>query len=585
LPGTYAVEVSCQGSLSRATYPPLIVASGDVAMELEVDPGAKIVGRVRNAAGAPVGDVTMILSKNQTIDEKWWRPRFMQTDRDGRYEIAGLPGGTFALRARATDIFEYGGGGEDVVVAVNAVVERNFVVEDTGAVSGKVVDGDGRPLGNISLTLDRGAQDMPADVSRSTDASGNFAIDRLRPGDYFVNAQRSWAYDSKSARERVTVRANEKSTLTITIAENTGAISGVVTDADGTPAVDAFVSVEKYSAGARLEKYDQTANGPIMTTVDGTFIASKLPLGNTYTIRAFRKGGGDGVVENVAIGGSARIQLAKLGSIAGTVRSWNTALDELSISVDGKQIAGRSEHFFRTNGAFVIEDLPAGHYTINAGSEGKAGSAVVELASGERKTGVLIELVSLVTVTGRVVDLATKQPIAKANVEARAIGGETRFALAFDPNDRSYISDANGRFTIKRVPLGKVVLMPRGGGYEQVFSVRKIAGTSVVDIGDIPMVAASTGNAGESGLAFVDDYDFGQLDRAQLVVKSVKPSSPGALAGIKVGDIITSVNGIDTTGYGTMNSYALFHVAAAGTKLSITLARGISVNITLAPRE
>ncbi len=45
-----------------------------------------------------------------------------------------------------------------------------------------------------------------------------------------------------------------------------------------------------------------------------------------------------------------------------------------------------------------------------------------------------------------------------------------------------------------------------------------------------------------------------------------------------------SVDGIDMTGYGTMNAYAMFSLSAAGTKLSITLARGITVELTLAPR-
>ncbi|MDQ3337014.1 MAG: carboxypeptidase regulatory-like domain-containing protein [Myxococcota bacterium] len=579
LVGTYAVEVSCKGFLRRDSYAPLVVGSSDVVAAWEVDPGGRIVGHVRTESGAPVANV--LVSAMQTGEGWYWR--YDTTGDDGRFEIPGLRAGTYELKERL--LSEYVGTKTDVVVATGATIERDLVIPETGDVRGQVVDEGGKPIAGVGISLEFDAN-RPLDVYRKTDANGHFVIDRVLPHEYSVEARHSRI--SKPVRsERITVRAKQTTNVKIVLRQDTGSISGVVTDPSGKPVGDAFITLadDKLGPYAKREALSGTwsTHRPILTAPDGTFTATNLPH-HTYAIRAHRKGAGDGVVENIPIGATAKIQLRRTGSIAGNVRSWNSALDELSITVRDTSGFQRFENFFRTKGSFAIDDVPGGHLTITAGAEGREATVEVDLADGERKTDVVIELLSLVTITGRAVDHHTRKPIAKVTMAARPVRGQSaRFSLPYDESDSSYISDENGRFTINRAPLGKLVLTARAHDGNETYAVRSVAGTNVVDVGDILVVVTANELSGESGLDFVDNEDYLQVDRWQVVVKSVAANGPGALAGIKAGDVVTSINGIDMRGFGSMNLWRLLS-APPGTTLAFTLARGVTVNITLTKR-
>jgi membrane-associated protease RseP (regulator of RpoE activity) len=87
-------------------------------------------------------------------------------------------------------------------------------------------------------------------------------------------------------------------------------------------------------------------------------------------------------------------------------------------------------------------------------------------------------------------------------------------------------------------------------------------------------------------------FAFGALvpDRYRVVASlatkqpGVAANSPGGVAGIKPGDIVTSVDGIDLRGFASMNIWRLLS-APPGTKLSFALARGVTVDVTLAKRN
>lgn len=269
------------------------------------------------------------------------------------------------------------------------------------------------------------------------------------------------------------------------------------------------------------------------------------------------------------------------------MRSWNSTLDELTINLRETTTGfTRYERFFRTNGEFAIDDLPAGRFAVTAGAEGKEASVEVEVREGERKTGVVIELVSLLTLTGRAVDHLSGKPVAKVNFVVHTVGGTTGFSLPYDANERGHITDESGRFTIKRAPLGKLVLnaSPRDPGYYETSVVRTITGSNVIELGDIPIIRQRGGpdDRGWSGISLANFADP-QNENWQVEVSGVEANSPAAKAGIRVGDSITSIDGVDTRGWGGTNAYWLMS-APAGTKLSITLARGVTVDVVLAKR-
>src|SRR5207244_3594870 len=83
----------------------------------------------------------------------------------------------------------------------------------------------------------------------------------------------------------------------------------------------------------------------------------------------------------------------------------------------------------------------------------------VDLADGESKTGIDIELDPLVTITGRVIELGTNKPVAGMNMSAeigKTGGGMMSFSSGGD--DRENISDDAGHFIIKNAPHGTITI-------------------------------------------------------------------------------------------------------------------------------
>ena len=64
-------------------------------------------------------------------------------------------------------------------------------------------------------------------------------------------------------------------------------------------------------------------------------------------------------------------------------------------------------------------------------------------------------------------------------------------------DDRHFITDAQGRFTIRNVPRGKLMLRgmpqdPKASEYTWLALYRVAAGTGTIDLGDLPEIAFGT---------------------------------------------------------------------------------------------
>ena len=89
---------------------------------------------------------------------------------------------------------------------------------------------------------------------------------------------------------------------------------------------------------------------------------------------------------------------------------------------------------------------------------------------------------------------------------------------------------------------------------------------------------------GELGLKFVDDQEGIDLDKQKLEVSYIDPQGPAAKTGIQVGDVVTSVDGIDCTGASSSDAWTMLR-APPGTTLKLGLARGVTIALVLgAPR-
>jgi hypothetical protein len=300
-------------------------------------------------------------------------------------------------------------------------------------------------------------------------------------------------------------------------------------------------------------------------------------------------GGGEAVAAHVAVGTTTKLQIKATGTVSGFAKRDGGAPEELTLAIsDPKTGFSRDERFFRTGGAFTVRDLPAGTFTITASAEGGEKRVTVPLGEGEQKSGLMIELEPLVVLVGRVVDRVTKAPIPAIRMVA-SIGKDGGFSFGMNEDeDQLNITGTDGAFTIKRAPRGEITVRGfakdwQDSDYGFIQATRTVTGTGTIDIGEIAVLKrrlkkGETG--GDLGLRFKEQPRGTTIDQRVYEVSFIDPKGPAVQSGIKVGDVVISIDGVDITGANAMDAWVLMN-ALPGTKLELGLKRGVTVSITL----
>ncbi|MBK7644212.1 MAG: carboxypeptidase regulatory-like domain-containing protein [Planctomycetes bacterium] len=328
--------------------------------------------------------------------QEWWQT----TNASGLALFDGLP----------TDVplqvtVQAGGGSvqaqRQVAIAAGADgIELRIDLEPLGAVRGRLLLPSGQPAGNrvviacashskaSSILLD----DRPTYVARTrTDATGDFQITSLTPGDYFVGPSLSKddpfgaGVIARSAR-KVTVRATGCVDMGALQTVPTSVIRGVVVDDKG-----ALV------AGAMVLAFVKGEPGAMRATsgADGGFELGPL-LGGRYGLYASAKG---------AVGGLDSIDLD--GSSPETCTLVLDTLGSLHIVADPKargsgsilacvRLGGALEQQWTYRGAdseVTFESIPPGRYDLWAelGDGSVARKERIEIAKGAPRTEIVLE--------------------------------------------------------------------------------------------------------------------------------------------------------------------------------------------------
>jgi len=479
-----------------------------------------------------------------------------------------------------------------------------LTLDDVGSIKGVVVDANGAPVTKINASAYLVAGGGRGWANREVDENGAFTLEGLRPGEYRVNAQRGWSdalkkpgtTDDAKKGEKVVVKPNQIATTRLVVEALSGKLQGTVVDTANQPVTDAFISAvrESDAAGANKSSVSESRwqwdEKPVLTSVDGTFVVEKLAPGN-YTVRAYRRGGGEAVAEHVPIDGTAKLQIKSTGSIRGVAKlapGDKASLGELEVSIDDRKNGfWRREIFYMTDGKFVVEDLPKGTFDLTAKVPGSSKTIQIDLAEGEEKTNVTIELEGSTTLHGRLVEYGTSKAVPGIRMMASPIigaGGNGGWGEDDEPN----VTDDAGAFVIERAPRGRIHVrgFPKDWGdsdYMMVDTVRTPSPEG--DLGDVTIFKrrVKRGDAvGEIGIHFADQPEETLPDDRELKVSWIDPAGPAAKADLEVGDIVTTIDGVDVAGANSTSSWSLLR-APPGTKLALGLARGTSVTIVLAP--
>jgi protocatechuate 3,4-dioxygenase beta subunit len=291
-----------------------------------------------------------------------------------------------------------------------------------------------------------------ARLTTKTHADGSFELRGVAPGDWELTAQHPDHVDSTALP--LTLAAGQSQRDVQVTLQPAGAIIGLVTEADGTPAADIEVTVTPSAdagggadsvaedvavkIGRMLQIDDGTSNRYARTEADGTYRVGGLAEGDYQVTlsggaRSGRRMGGMAFVmagdrgpaqgaqsawAKVVAGGEARADFTRprRGSVSGRVVAGGRPMPDVSVRLSSKPepgafsipgFGGGDEAHTDDRGAFRFDDVEAGKYELSAHVPGAALERRVDVAvePGGASSSDLVFGGS--TLSGRVVDKAS----------------------------------------------------------------------------------------------------------------------------------------------------------------------------------
>ena len=409
----------------------------------------------------------------------------------GRGGVTTGPDGTFRLRgltAQRNVTIEAAKAGYVPAKRHGVSVKSGEILKDVALAvkrgleaRGRVVDSAGKPIAGAEIRASRpesggggGARVMiqMAGLSRekpdaASGADGSFRVAGLAPGDYALAVSRE-GYASKSV-PAVTVNPEGVSEWAPVVLTAGVPIGGFVRNGKGEP----IVGAEIFSFGE--------GSGPRQATTDpeGRFRLEGLSPDR-------------GVMINVRADGYAPLQrtvtppsddlslvLKTSGTIRGRVEDagTNRPISDFSASVREPRGGGmggmrimmggrQSDRSFQSSdGTFELTDVAPGRWSVSASSPGYRPAEVtgVDVAEGETKEGVVLQLKKGAVVTGRVLDPGKGTGVPNASVSWSEDGGGPGMGMlaGFGGGQNAQTTDADGRFRFDGLAAGKVNLTAR----------------------------------------------------------------------------------------------------------------------------
>lgn len=398
--GTYLVRVEVAGFDAR--WFPAAESIAD-ASEVEVTAGTtrddldvELVGRPGSVSGAVLGEevagaTVAARVPADALEGSELEPipavvASVELDATGRFVLEDLPTpATYELVVTqpgfATDVS---------TVALRPGEQRDGIEvllrRGDGRIAGTVTDPAGTLLGNVVIEATDGATTTTTRTLSGDGELGTFELrDLPTPGTYTLSVQAPGFVD-----ETVTLSLDAEQRLedvALVLIPATGSISGQVTDPAGAPLGGIDITI----TGSDLARTTTSLSvGEV-----GAWFADDLPVPGTYTITF----GGPGTttqavsVELTTGAGATRtgvdaVLASATASLGGTVTEPGTGpIGGVQIEVDGADVERRTISSDRPAGAYGVDDLPPGAYTITYSRPGsRAQTLLVELAAGESVT-------------------------------------------------------------------------------------------------------------------------------------------------------------------------------------------------------
>jgi protocatechuate 3,4-dioxygenase beta subunit len=440
-------------------------------------PTGTLSGTVTDSHGQPVSSAFLFASSPNGLFASGF------TAPDGSYSISLFPD-TYTLQIQLPNgLTQYAhnetdpGKADPLVVTANQVTVDNETTLPTGVVSGHLLDHDGNPVANASVSLDTGA----LSAFGSTDDTGAYSITAFA-GTYSLRFDTSfgseWAHNQSSASraDPIQVTADTTSTVDETLVA-TGSVSITASDSVTHAPISSFCAV---------------LNGQVCTT-DGT-VTFPTVLPGRYT--AFVSGplGDDtylestigGIVVSSAANTAATVALNKAAKVSAFVTDAktgapvaNACLEVVSV-IQPSQLGGGGGICSDATGHVSLDFVQPGTYVafVDArdnvhgdqwvGPDGGVGAfkkaATITVTAGSTNTLPTVKLDKAGSISGTITDAATGKAPAFAQVSLSSINE------GFGGGGFGVSADAQGHYTLSGLGPYQWTLFISGPGYASQFS-------------------------------------------------------------------------------------------------------------------
>lgn len=358
---------------------PVAVAGGPASvdgLEIVVPTLGWIRGVVVDATGEPLANATVHASPDlrarmgQRAVTVGRGELLATADEEGRFTLAGLRPGRYALRAVGAD---EAGVDPGTRTPTHASTGRDDVVVQRlrgGAIAGRLLGVDGSAVLDYRVRVDTGALHIVRDPE------GRFLVEGVAAGQHVVTLDGrgvgGFTLDDVTVRESVTTDLGE-------LRDDGGRrLRGRVVDGDGAPVAEARVlaggSIDALPTGAlevRTRGGDLTEDA-VTTDRDGNFEIVGLPAGRLVVVAMHAMLGrsrGERIDDDRA---EVSLVLVPTGSIRGTVTDRGQPAIGAAVTVSGDEAADvRIIGMTDAAGAFLIDGVPSGPVTVTALRQGR----------------------------------------------------------------------------------------------------------------------------------------------------------------------------------------------------------------------
>jgi len=496
--GRYLVEGIWKGrwtvnafkdELVQEVDPLEIFANGEEVV-VRMVAAASIAGTVVDPDGNPVRGATVSLRDPATVNSTPWGMSFggdsetAYTKEDGSFVLKGLPSGSYELFASESSWAGSEARGLELKIG-DALTALVIKLRRGGTVHGVIYDAEGQPDSGRSIMAFTQGGTPGSRNSTTSDARGEFTLDRLEPGSYQVMSQPDMGKLQKEMEGNDNpspasfMKMMEMTSATVVDGEVTEVVLGAPPEAPvrihgrvtkSGQAVDGGMVTVMREGGSVLDNFepaDVKKDGSYELVIDGAGRATVV-----YTRSGFGRSGSEFPVV-IPERADFRLDLELPGgAIRGIVLgSDGGPLKELMVTLERKTglptVTGMGMgNMERTDaeGRFSFEDLEAGVYDLRAGGASFFGGGGdfaatvipdVEVRDGAETPELRVRLGKSGEVAGRVLG-PDGEPQAKVALYVRDSGGALLARVS------SVSTDANGRFVYKGLPAGEVFIEARG---------------------------------------------------------------------------------------------------------------------------